>query len=259
LRNDLDAMSYQEDNGQVMLSNATEKSLAHRRRVYLMRHGEVDYFDAAGRPYRPDTVSLNAEGQHQAHAAGRVLAGVPLDRAIASGLARTVETARLVLQGHNIPLEHEPRLREIETGRMSEWAGATPADVERAILGALPQDLHAGSRFLAGETFGSCRERVLGCWAEIVAQPDWRNLLIVAHGMVNRLLLSNLLGADFTAVGVFEQDAGCLNLIEVDPTGRCLVRLVNFTPARPVKEGLELTTLEMLYRQYCQGRSPPPA
>jgi probable phosphoglycerate mutase len=38
-----------------MTSRSTEK----RRRVYLVRHGEVDYFDGNGRPCAPDTVPLN--------------------------------------------------------------------------------------------------------------------------------------------------------------------------------------------------------
>ena len=31
-----------------------------RRRVYLMRHGEVDYFAPDGRPLRPETLQLDA-------------------------------------------------------------------------------------------------------------------------------------------------------------------------------------------------------
>ncbi len=59
-----------------------------RRRIYLMRHGDVSYFDAAGRPFRPDTVPLNDAGRLQAEAAGRLLADVPIDRVVASDLPR---------------------------------------------------------------------------------------------------------------------------------------------------------------------------
>ncbi|MDF3837831.1 histidine phosphatase family protein, partial [Cupriavidus basilensis] len=33
-----------------------------RRRVYLMRHGAVTYFDATGRPALPELVPLNETG-----------------------------------------------------------------------------------------------------------------------------------------------------------------------------------------------------
>jgi probable phosphoglycerate mutase len=240
-----------------MLLNATEKwSAPPRRRVYLMRHGEVDYFDAGGRPFKPETVGLNAEGRRQAEAAARALAGVPLDRAVCSGLNRTAETARLVLAGRDVPLEREPRLREIETGRLTDWASASAAQVERAVLGALGPGLEATSRFLGGETFGALQERVGACWAELLARRDWRHLLIVAHGVVNRLLLCGLLGGGLAGLAALEQDAGCVNLIEVGDAGAGLVRLVNFTPASPLKQGLEHSTLEGLYRQYLQGRAP---
>src|SRR5262245_14668186 len=107
-----------------------------RRRVYLMRHGDVDYFDPTGRPFRPETVPLNADGRRQADAAARALAEVPFDLAVTSGLLRAAETAQLVLAGRQVPSEVRPQLREIETGRLADWAGAAAEQVEDAVLGA---------------------------------------------------------------------------------------------------------------------------
>jgi probable phosphoglycerate mutase len=223
-----------------------------------MRHGEVDYFDAAGRPFRPAGVSLNEAGRRQAEAVALALAAVPLDRAITSGLERTTATAALVLAGRGVHVEADPRLREIETGRFSDWGSATAEQVERAILGALPADLQPGARFLGGETFAALQERVGPCWEEILARRDWQHLLIVAHGVVNRLLLCGLLGGGLGGLGGLEQDAGCVNLIEADGAGHCLVRLINHTPADPLKRGMTLSTIEGLYNQYLQGRAPGP-
>jgi probable phosphoglycerate mutase len=237
-----------------MAANATPIwEPAARRRIYLMRHGEVDYFDETGRPFRPETVPLNARGREQARAAGEGLREMAFDRAVTSGLARTEETARLVLAGRAVPVEVEPRLREIETGRMREWSGVSAEQVQRAVLGAL-DDLTTESRFLAGETFGELGERLESCWRDLLARPDWRTLLVVAHGVVNRWLLCHAVGAPLPALAGFEQDAACINLIEVDKTGRCLVRLVNFTPLDPTKAGFSHNTLEGLYAQYLRGR-----
>ena len=63
-----------------------------RRRLYLIRHGEVSYFEQ-GRPAPPEGVHLNEQGRAQAAAAAHALADVAFDRAAASGLPRTLETA----------------------------------------------------------------------------------------------------------------------------------------------------------------------
>jgi len=44
-------------------------SFKPRRRVFLMRHGSVTYFDNEGKPYLPETVPLNEQGQAQTTAA----------------------------------------------------------------------------------------------------------------------------------------------------------------------------------------------
>ena len=73
--------------------------LPKRRRIYLMRHGDVTYFDASGRAIDPETVPLNASGRDQASAAGHAFAAqqIRFDRVIVSGLPRTIETAQRVL------------------------------------------------------------------------------------------------------------------------------------------------------------------
>jgi phosphoserine phosphatase len=218
-----------------------------RRRVYLMRHGEVSYFDAAGRPYRPDTVPLNTEGRQQAEAAARCLAEAPLDRVVASDLARSVETATAVVAGRGLTVQTRPELREIQPGRLAD----IPADgIEQAFLGAFAHGVSREMRFLAGETFASLQDRVLACFQELLADPGWQHLLIVAHGGVNRVLLAHALGLDLGGIGALEQDPACLNILDGDEAGRFLVRLVNHTPYNPAKVGLELTTMERLYLQY---------
>ncbi len=64
----------------------------NRRRLYLMRHGEVSYFEQ-GRPAPPEGVHLNEQGRAQAAAAALALADISFDRAVTSGLPRTDQTA----------------------------------------------------------------------------------------------------------------------------------------------------------------------
>ncbi len=222
-----------------------------RRRVYLMRHGEVDYFDAQGRAVNPHHVTLNDLGKRQAAAVGSALTNVPFDRAITSGLPRTEETARLVLAGRAISITQEPRLREIEVAQLTDFA------VTGSILGALGAAPSPEARFFGGETFGSCSARAVAAWSESIAREDWQTVLVVCHGIVNRLLLCHLLEAPMSSLGRIEQDAGCVNLIEVDAAGLPLVRVVNASVDDPAKETHTLSTLEALFHQYLRGRLDP--
>ncbi|HEY2734460.1 MAG TPA: phosphoglycerate mutase family protein, partial [Polyangiales bacterium] len=64
----------------------SEFQLPARRRIYLMRHGDVTYVDASGDTIDPDTVPLNERGRAQASAAGREFAAqaIRFDRVIVS-------------------------------------------------------------------------------------------------------------------------------------------------------------------------------
>ena len=227
---------------------ATEKwARPVRRRIYLLRHGDVSYFDGDGRPFHPETVPLNAEGRAQADSACRALADIPIDRVVSSDLLRSVETARLVSADRDIPVEERKELREIRPGRLADIPAG---DLENAFVGAFGSIITRETRFLAGETFGSLADRVLPCFRQLLLDSAWRHLVIVAHGGVNRTIIANALGMELRGFGAIEQDPACINILDVDGQGRVLIRLVNYTPYNPAKNGLDLTTMERLYLQY---------
>jgi probable phosphoglycerate mutase len=214
-----------------------------RRRIYLMRHAAVSYFDN-GRPLRPDEVPLTEEGIEQARAAGEALASVRFDRVLTSGLPRTLETARIVAP--DVEAESWPDLRELEGGRL----GDIPEDeLERTFVhafhGVVPED----ARFLGGETIGSLFDRVLPAVGRLLADPHWDVVLAVLHGGVNRAILSYALTAERTFLGGFEQAPACINVLDVDDAG-WIVRAVNVAPYDPVHLRGRLTTMEELWAQF---------
>ena len=93
---------------------------AERRRIYLFRHGAVDYVDVHGKVVAdpdPDGVALNAKGQAQAEAMRELFAGVTVDRAVCSGLRRTRETASRVLGERTLEIEIHAGFEEIRAAR----------------------------------------------------------------------------------------------------------------------------------------------
>lgn len=220
-----------------------------RRRIYLMRHAAVTYFPSTGRPLPVTEVPLNELGRQQAAAAGEALSGIPIDRVVSSDLVRCTETARLALGGRPVPIESCAALREIAPGNFRELPAE---DLQRIIAEAFGTTLTRESRFIAGETFGSLLDRVLGYLDGLLAEPDWQQLLVVAHGGVNRVVLTDALGSGLPGFGHLEQDPACLNIIDIDDRGRRLVRLVNYTPYNPLKEGPRSTTMERLYAEFLE-------
>lgn len=219
-----------------------------RRRIYLMRHGDVSYFDRTNNPtLSTSDLSLNAEGRAQAQAAQDLLADVEIDRAVASSLPRSIETATIVVKDRGLTVETEEDLREIQPGVISSLSSD---ERHAAFSGAFDNKITRESRFLGGENFASFEDRVFPCIARLLADQHWKNMLIVAHGGVNRLLLSRALNSGLESFGALEQDQACVNIIDIDANGRMLLRLINFTPYNHNKKGLNLTTMERLYEQY---------
>jgi broad specificity phosphatase PhoE len=212
-----------------------------------MRHGAVAYFDDDGRPLPPDDVPLTHEGRAQSESTRELLEGVGLDRVIASGLLRTEQTAALVAPGHRA--ERWPELREITGAKLSS---IPPHELEEAFVGAFRGVVPNEKRFLGGETIGELFDRVLPALDRLVADPAWDTALVVAHGAVNRAILSYALTGERMFLGRFEQAPGCLNVLDVADThvDDWVVRAVNVAASDLVHRATRLTTMEQYWAQY---------
>jgi probable phosphoglycerate mutase len=231
-------------------------TFAKRRRIFLMRHGSVTYFDAAGNPVLPESVPLNAAGREQATAAGRVFAesGIRFDRVIVSGLPRTVETASLVLAEtkQQIELQQIPELVEIRGGKL---AAIPDAELREAFIGAFEGMAPEEKRFLAGESIGELMDRVHPAIDKLRADPDWDTLLLVLHGGVNRAILSYALTGQRLFLGNLAQTAGCINALDVgDAHHDWVVRFMNYSPPSALQAESRGTTMEALFHQYRKAR-----
>ena len=218
-----------------------------RRRIYLMRHGAVAYFDADGRPVAPDDVPLTAEGRRQAQAAGALLERTTLDRVISSDLPRAVETATIVAPRHDV--EAWPELREIAGDRFS---AIPPDELEREFVGALHGIVPNDKRFLGGETIGELFDRVLPALERLIADDTWHTALAVLHGGVNRAILSFALTAERMFLGHFEQAPACVNVLDLGEGDEWIVRAVNIAPYDLLHQAHRQTTMERYWHQWLE-------
>ena len=221
-----------------------------RRRIYLLRHAEAAYLSEEGTVTDdPRNVPLTATGRIQARKQSAILASVEFDRAICSVLPRTIETARTVLSSRTTPtLETLPALEEIQGGGRDQpvadrrqwlahvanpWAGADQPE----------------ARFMGGEKFTDFADRIIPAFESILEDLNWRCLLLVLHGAVNRTLLAHMLGLSWHGNASIEQDNCCINVVDVDTATvshprRFLIRTLNLTGYDLNKSNMHLTTME---------------
>lgn len=234
-----------------------------RRRVYLMRHGHVDYLHRSVRESGDTTVvPLTALGREQAAASGKALAHVAFDVVMSSGYPRTRETMERVLaENENAlpPADTDAGFVEVHTGRMSgissrrEMAHAMAFQYDAA---AMP----GASLFEGGEVFAEALHRGREAMLRLLARPGWHTALVVAHEGINRLILGWMTGNDLSAVQAFEQDLACINVLDFDlvpaergegvEIQRRIIKAVNLTPYNYVKHGMNLTSLEFIFEPY---------
>jgi probable phosphoglycerate mutase len=81
-------------------------------------------------------------------------------------------------------------------------------------------------------------------------------MLLVLHGAVNRAILSRALTGERVFLGGFEQSPGCINVLDVGPDDRWVVRGVNHVPYDPLHvDAPRLTTMEQLWQEYLDSRA----
>ena len=224
------------------------RSLAKRRRIYLARHGEVSYYQPDGKIVADtDALPLTKKGRVQAERLGLALRGIVFDKVIHTGLMRTLETARIALDDPCISLEERSALREINPGNVGHLE---EQNVLEELVYAFEHAHLPEARFARGELFDTFYERISDAIESLVAQP-WYTLLLVAHSGTNRAILSWAVHGGLRTLGGFEQDPGCLNIIDLDVTEQGLrgryLRLVNHTPFAAIKNHTRRTSLETMF------------
>jgi broad specificity phosphatase PhoE len=153
---------------------------------YLVRHGESEANAAhrfAGRTDSP----LTERGRQQAEAVAEALAKVHFDRIVSSPLSRCRDTALVIARRHQLPLDLEPDLAEIDVGEKT----GLPFDEVKGLPEWRDDDFVAWPR---GETLDQVLSRAHRVITRIAAENAGQRVLVVGHGGVTRILMSHFLG-----------------------------------------------------------------
>lgn len=194
--------------------------------ILLIRHGETAW-NAERRLQGHLDIPLNEEGQRQAAALARALAGETVDMIISSDLCRAASTAQAVADVLGLPLKTDATLRERCFGA---FEGLLYDELETHFPQAYAQwrvrDPHArypdGER--RAETFAEFAQRAVDAVSRIAEMHRGKRIVIVSHGGVLDAVYRAAHGIDITAPRNFDVLNASINRVQWDGQGLTVLR-----------------------------------
>jgi broad specificity phosphatase PhoE len=183
-------------------------------RLLLVRHGQTAWNVGAGNGERfrgQIDLPLNDVGLAQAQALAERLAHEPIAAAYSSPLQRALQTAQPIAERLRLSVQPHPGLLDINYGA---WQGHSSAEVAarwpelHRQWREEPERLHLPD----GESFDIVRERALAAVQDICARHPGEIVLLVAHQVVNKVLVCAMLGLSNAHYWRVRQDNGCLDV-----------------------------------------------
>jgi len=158
------------------------------RLFVLVRHGQSELnvtHRVNGDPSVP--VGLTAQGESEAGGLALQLACIELDLCVHTQFGRTRATAKIALEGRQVPLEVEPLLDDIYVG---ELEGQTIDDYRAWKAEHTREDAFPG-----GESLNDSARRYADAYERLHARPE-RQILVVCHEIPVRYALNAAAGSD---------------------------------------------------------------
>ena len=150
-------------------------------RLYVARHGQTAW-NAENKICGTTDLPLNELGQAQAKELAEKCGAYDIDLIIASTMLRARQTAAAVAERWNVPVITDVRLVEQNYGIYEGMDRQTP--------GFLANKRHFAYRYPEGESMMDVCHRIYGLLEDIKRDHDGKNVLLVCHGGVMRLIRS---------------------------------------------------------------------
>jgi broad specificity phosphatase PhoE len=152
-------------------------------RLYVLaRHGE-SVLNQEGRVNGDPAVPapLTERGREKAAQLGLELRGLPLDACVHTRFGRTLETARIALEGREIPFIEEELFDDVRIGELEGWTVDEYRDWKR--------DRTRADRFPGGESLDEAAHRYATGYRNLLERPHER-VLVVCHEIPIRYALN---------------------------------------------------------------------
>lgn len=182
--------------------------------MYLIRHGATDANLA--RPYilqgRGVNLPLNAVGRQQAAAVAEFLTSQHIPTIYCSVLQRAVETAEAIAARQSSRVVKDERITECHVGA---WEGMDWESIRERHpdAWALFHEDPCVNPYLNGESYRDVLNRVEPAFHELLARHEGETFAVVAHNIVNRVYVAQLLGLELKRAKDLRQSNCCVNVI----------------------------------------------
>jgi broad specificity phosphatase PhoE len=182
--------------------------------IFLIRHGNTEFNEK--KTFRGHfDVPLDSKGLKQAEKTGQFLKDIHLEVIYSSPLSRALKTAETIKK------YQEPSTEIIEDDcftdlSFGQWEGMTYEDAERKY----PEIFLKWTRepfkvrIPGGGTLSGVQEKAWRALKDIVTQSPYSNIGIVAHRIVNKLLISKMLDIKESGIWKIIQNPCCINIFE---------------------------------------------
>jgi broad specificity phosphatase PhoE len=189
------------------------------KRLFFMRHGETEW-NATARMQGQSDSPLSARGVEQSEANARLLATFGIEALYSSPLNRARRSAEIVGRHLNLSVRYDDRIKEWNCG---DWTGYLYDEVKVKWVEewvAFEAD-HYHYRGPNCENYPDMIERSAPFVEELLKDPA-RNIAIVSHGIIGRVMVSMLLGLDARGTLSFRQPNDVLYRVTLDGDERAI-------------------------------------
>jgi broad specificity phosphatase PhoE len=194
------------------------------KQIYLVRHGESQ--GNVGTHYQEESTPLTENGRKQAAFVAERTKKLPIEAIIASTMVRAQQTAAIIAEGTDLPVESsslfiERRRPTEQIANLKESPEAVDAEAGIIQSGGL-----SGFRYSDEENFDDLKERAGEALAFLENHPK-DSLLVVTHGVFVRNLVAraifgeNLTGSECSAIlDAFVASNTGITVLQFDPEKR---------------------------------------
>jgi len=181
--------------------------------VLLVRHGQTKS-NTTGFYMGWSNEDLSEIGYTQVRSLSSRLASLPIASVYSSPLQRTRATATILAKPHGLEVETSDDLIEIQLG---DWQGLHIDEVEQRWPELWQQSRTDPSEITMpnGESFQQVTERAIRGFDKIVAANQGKQVIIVSHEIVVKVLVAYALGVSNSIYRRFEINNASLSAIRV--------------------------------------------
>ncbi len=181
-------------------------------KIYLIRHAEAE-----GNLYRRIQGHYNGDITTKGHKQIAQLAerfrDAKIDAVYASDLQRTQKTAGAILKYHDLPLNIDARLKEVDMGSWEDlpWGNVSYDEPEQMLAFASDP---ANWSIEGCERFDDLKSRIKGIICELGEKHEGQTIACFSHGMAIRSLISEIQGIPSERIHeVLHGDNTCVALL----------------------------------------------